>query len=105
MFSLPVCSYTLARPSSIERGCILFDHLVGAGEKWWRHSEAERPAKKKAPPERGLGLGEFQQPALCQLDAALVWRSPKTGTPPQAVKGQPLSGARGGGASPRALFT
>jgi len=58
----------------------------------WR---AERPAKKKAPPERGLGLGITKQSALCQLDAALVWRSPKReparGWPRRALGSSSLS--------------
>jgi len=49
----------------------------------WR---AERPAKKKAPPERGLGLGITKQSALCQLDVALVWRSPKRKPRPKAAR-------------------
>ena len=47
---------------------------------WHAVSQAGAPSgllKKKAPPERGLGLGITKQSALCQLDAALVWRSPK----------------------------
>src|SRR5260370_10352932 len=42
MVSLPaMCAFPLSRSSSIECGCVSFDHLVGAGKHRRRNFEAE----------------------------------------------------------------